>query len=110
MTKLPVKLRKSGEKIKSDKAWLTLIVSWCPEKGISLVEQARWFRLAIKINELPDELESELELSDKEIVAIEDRIINPEFKLMGLSIDFANFVVDLKSELGLKRIALGLEE
>lgn len=92
-----------------DKKWLDMIISWAPPNGISLVEQSRWLRLAERAAEIHEDtkVDCEIELTNKDIILIEDRLMNPQFLMLGLNLNFLHFVLDLKNNLNLRRLTIG---
>ena len=80
-----------------DKEWLEMIINWIPEHGMPFIETSRWLKLAVKVSELDDTTETELELSQKHINLIWDRLTSSEFKLRNqLSSAFAEFILEFQ--------------
>jgi len=110
MKTLTLKIRKFRDRPDThDKEWMWFIISWTGERGISLKDQVRWQKLAAEVVDLDENKEHTISLSNKTIEAIEARIVNPDFKVMGMSPLLMQFIVDLKESLGL-RISTSFEE
>lgn len=81
-----------------DKEWLEMIINWMPEQGMLFTETARWLKLALLISNVDDSKEAEIELSQKHVNLIWDRLTSPEFKLRNqLSPAFAEFILEFQS-------------
>ena len=73
-----------------DKAFLETTINWIPtqmtergpvSKGMLLIEQMRWMRIASDLEEIDDKKDGILELRSKDIELITKRWKDPEFKL-----------------------------
>jgi hypothetical protein len=85
-----------------DKIFLTQIINWVPldeqgrQKGLPLTEQVRWIKLAQKINDIDDEEEGEIVLSNKDIELIWERINLKEYRVGALTLPFIEFLLDFQ--------------
>lgn len=92
---------KEGEATVHDKVFLGNIINWVPvdersgrPKGLPLTEQVRWIKLADRLDDADDEVESEIGLANKDIDAIMERMKSSEYKMVGLSKPFRDFLTD----------------
>jgi hypothetical protein len=88
-----------------DKTFLMQIINWVPvdetgrQKGLPLIEQVRWINLAQKIDEVEvkdgkDEFqEGKVELTNKDIELIWERINLKESKVGALTVPFIEFLL-----------------
>ena len=85
-----------------DKIFLSQIINWVPvddagrQKGLPLIEQVRWITLAQKVNEIDDEKEGEIVLSNKDIELIWDRMKLREFKVFALTPPYIAFLLNFQ--------------
>jgi len=82
-----------GDATIHDKAFLETTINWTPTvdtergpvaKGLPLTEQVRWIKLAQKVNDIDEEKEGEISLSNKDINLIWDRWNDKAFKMNSL--------------------------
>jgi len=85
-----------------DKDFMILIVNWTPQDGQSMMEVARWARLALKIDRLNVDKEETLVLTEQEADMIIDRLRKPDFKIRSTSTGFYHFIVELEDTIGQK--------
>jgi len=89
-----------------DKKWLEEIVNYIPvdEQGrpqrVTLVEQAKWLRLAERVARLDDENEGDFTLTDYQETIIWERLNSPDFKISGMPQAFVSFVLDFLEATG----------
>ena len=93
----------------SDKHWFKMLIDWMPMddrenmRSLPVTEQAKWFHLAIKLDDLPDDQESQIELTTRERNLVWDRLRDPGFKMTGaLSPQWAAFVTHFCQTMGYK--------
>ena len=83
-----------------DRAWLSMIVNWVPEKGLPLTETAKWMKLAARVGELDDEREGTFALSDFQAKLVWERMNYAEFKIVRNNPALAGFVLDFLAVTG----------
>jgi len=89
-----------------DKKWLEEIVNYIPtdDQGrpqkVTLVEQAKWLRLAERVAKLDGEREGDFTLSDYQETIIWERLNSPDFKISGMPQAFVLFVLDFLEATG----------
>jgi len=89
-----------------DKKWLEEIVNYIPtdDQGrpqkVTLVEQAKWLRLAERVAKLDGEREGDFTLTDYQETIIWERLNSPDFKISGMPQAFVSFVLDFLEATG----------
>jgi len=89
-----------------DKKWLEEIVNYIPtdDQGrpqkVTLVEQAKWLRLAERVAKLDGEREGDFTLTDYQETIIWERLNSPDFKISGMPQAFVFFVLDFLEATG----------
>jgi len=89
-----------------DKKWLEEIVNYIPldDKGqpkqVSLIEQAKWLKLAECVAKLEYGREDDFILNDFQENIIWERLNSPDFKITGFPSAFVSFVLDFLEATG----------
>lgn len=83
-----------------DVEWLKMIVNWTPEGGLPVTEMVRWFSLAAKLNDMETDKDVDLEISERTIDAIYERLADERFKLTSTNPLFAAFMLDFARACG----------
>ena len=83
-----------------DKVWLTMIVNWSPEHGISMLEMVPWLKIAERVAAIDDKESTSFTLSKGQADLIYERLSNADFKLKGLNPALATFVLMFYEAIG----------
>lgn len=86
------------EKI-SDISFLKQIINWAPQGGIALTEAAKWMPLAKRVNNLNEDKEGTLTLSQWQVDLIWSRLTNSEYKV-ALTPQFTDFILEFQELTG----------
>lgn len=79
-----------------DKIWLLQIVNWTPEKGLPMIEIAKWMKLALRVDALKDGKEGQFTLSNSETKLVWSRLEDPAYRRIGMSPAFMGFMLEFQ--------------
>lgn len=82
-----------------DKKWLMSILSWTPEQGMSLLEQARALQMIERLDHVDDSQDSEFEISGKDKRFLIDRLQDKNFKLRTPPVQYIRFLFDFEDQI-----------
>lgn len=83
----------------NDREWFDMIIRWAPSDGLSVVDLAKWLKLADKFQDLPED-STEVEISDFQMGIIWDRLNDPRFKVTKADAAFVRFLLELSEVTG----------
>lgn len=83
-----------------DLDFLKQIVNWVPVGGLPLTEMAKWLKIGVRIAELDTDKEYTINLTQRHVELIWERLTNPEFKLNAVTPQFQAFILDFQVATG----------